>query len=167
MAFLPAWKTRRRPASEDFVYSIENGKGYARIERVADIRAGDLLAHAMLNDADKAQAGTTGHVFLLNGTPKPIAPRNPVVPGTTQYEVSIIDSNEEWVGSDDTRLADPANKVKGLGRGTIRLYANADGALVGWARTFRNTNRFFSYSPEFPSDTRLRKAAVGRPLAAQ
>lgn len=165
MAYLPDGRQRRkRPAAEDFVHSIESEQGFRRIRDARDIRPGDLLAHAMLDPADKRQAGTTGHVFLLDSAPKAIAPRNPVVAGTTQFEVVVIDSNEEHVGADDTRLADPANKVKGLGRGTIRLYLDADGVLVGWARTFPGVKRFFSYDPRFPSDTRRRKAAVGRPV---
>jgi hypothetical protein len=165
MEYLPGPNRRRtRPAAEDFVYSIETEKGFERIRDVRAIRPGDLLAHAMLQAADKEQTGTTGHIFLIDSYPRAIEPRNPVVSGTTQYEVSVIDSNEEYVGADDTRLADPANKIKGLGRGTIRIYADANGELVGWARTFRNVKRFFSYDPRFPSDTKARKAAIGRPL---
>ena len=163
MVYLKSSVNRKRPAAEDFVLSIEQEKGYKRIRAVEDMRPGDLLAHAMLNVEDQRQTGTTGHVFLVNSTPTEIAPKRPVVEGTRQYEVSIIDSNEEHVGEDDTRLKDPANKITGLGTGTIRLYADASGELVGWARTFKNTNRFFSYSPQFPSDTKLRKAAIGRP----
>jgi hypothetical protein len=55
--------------------------------------------------------------------------------------------------------------VTGVGAGTIRLYADAGGRIVGWARNYRDA-RFFSYDPAFPSDTKRRKAAVGRPLAA-
>lgn len=165
MTFLKWSPGRKRARAEDFLYSIENEKGYRHIKRIDDMRPGDLLAHAMLNIEDQKQTGTTGHVFLINSQPRKIAPRRPVVEGTTQYEVSIIDSNEEHVGEDDSRLQYPANKLKGLGQGMIRIYSDADGELVGWARTFRNTNRFFSYSPRFPSDTKLRKAAIGRPVA--
>ncbi len=165
MEFLVAGPKRKRPASEDFVFSIEREKGFKRIRNVEDMKPGDLLAHAMLDKEDQKQTGTTGHVFLINSTPKLISPKRPIVGGTRQFEVSIIDSNEEHVGADDSRLANPSNKVIGLGKGTIRLYADASGELVGWARTFPNTNRFFSYSPAFPSDTKLRKAAIGRPIA--
>jgi hypothetical protein len=153
---------RTRPAAEDFVYSIENERGFQRIRDVRGIRPGDLLAHAMLKFEDQRQTGTTGHVFLIDSSPKRIEPRDPIVAGTEQFEVSVIDSNEEYVGEDDTRLVD---KIKGLGRGTIRIYADANGELVGWARTFRSAKRFFSYDPRFPSDTKLRKAAIGRPIA--
>ncbi len=119
----------------------------------------------MLNVEDKKKTGSTGHVFLINGQPKQITPRKPVVEDTRQFEVSIIDSNEAYTGDDDSRLADPLNKVKGLGKGTIRLYADSSGELVGWATTFKTSTRFFSYNPRFPSETKARKAAMGRPVA--
>jgi hypothetical protein len=153
---------RRKHKAEDFVYSIENEKGFKRINKVEDIKPGDVLAHAMLNREDKMNAGTTGHVFLINSSPQPIAARKPIVESTRQFEISIIDSNEEYLGEDDSRLVDPENKIKGLGKGTIRIYADSNGELVGWARTFAKSNRFFSYSPNFPSDTKIRKAAIGR-----
>lgn len=167
MEYLPSSSRKRtRPAAQDFVHSIEAEKGFTRIRDVRQVKPGDLLAHAMLNVEDQKQTGTTGHVFLIDSPLRPIAPRAPLVSGTRQFEVAVIDANDEHLGADDTRLADPARRVTGLGRGTIRLYVDGDGTLVGWARTFRDTRRFFSYDPRFPSDTRLRKAAVGRPAAA-
>ena len=163
MAFLAPSPKRKRPAAEDFVHSIETGKGFQPVRGVANIRPGDLLAHAMLDAADQRQTGTTGHVFLIDSVPRPAGYGNPVIAGTTQFEVLVIDTNDERVGADDTRLADPASKAAGLGRGTIRLYADAGGELVGWARTFRKAV-FYSYDPRFPSSTKLRKAALGRPL---
>jgi hypothetical protein len=160
--FVPSPK-RKRPAAEDFVASIEQERGFVRIASLADIRPGDLLAHAMLDAADKVEVGTTGHVFLIDSVPVPIRAVPPVVRDTRQHAVLVIDSNNEHLGADDTRLADPAHPVFGVGRGTIRLYSDASGTLVGWSRTFRHGRRFFSYSERFPSDTRRRKAAIGRP----
>jgi hypothetical protein len=165
MSFLEWTPNRKKHTAEDFVLSIEKGGGFTRITKVEDLRPGDILAHAMLNVEDKKKTGTTGHVFLINGQPKLITPRKPVVEDTRQFEVSIIDSNEAYTGDDDSRLADPSNKVKGLGKGTIRLYADSSGELVGWATTFKTSTRFFSYNPRFPSETKARKAAMGRPVA--
>lgn len=162
MVFLDDGPRRKRPRAEDFLHSIEQEKGYQRVRTIEDIRPGDLLAHAMLLKEDQKQTGTTGHVFLLDSAPKPIAARRPIVAGTRQFELSIIDSNEEHVGADDSRLTGGSGAITGLGRGTIRIYGDANGELVGWARTFPNANRFFSYSPRFPSDTKLRRAAIGR-----
>jgi hypothetical protein len=166
MIFLNNFGRRHRHAAEDFVLSIEQEKGFKRVLQVAAIQPGDLIAHRMLQAEDKQQTGTTGHIFLVNSAARPIAARPPEVAGTRQYEIAVIDSNREYVGSDDTRLADPAHKISGVGGGTIRLYADAEsGELVGWARTFKNTSKFFSYSSRFPSDTKLRVGVIGRPAA--
>jgi hypothetical protein len=165
MEYLPGKvKRRARPAAEDFVYSIEAEKGFVRIRDARNIKPGDLLAHAMLNVEDQRETATTGHVFLIDSAPRLIEPRAPIVAGTQQFEVSVIDSNDEYLGPDDTRLADPSNKIKGLGRGSIRIYLDLNGELVGWAKTFKTATKFYSYDPRFPSDTKARKAAVGRPI---
>ena len=165
MVFLDASPQRKRPRAEDFVASIEQQKGFVRLGRVGELRPGDLLAHAMLDAADKSEVGTTGHVFLVDSAAARITARKPVVAGTRQFEIRVIDSNNEFLGDDDTRMADASRPHPGLGRGTIRLYADEQGQLVGWARTFRHATRFFSYDPRFPSDTRRRKAVMGRPVA--
>jgi len=166
MVFLDGGLGRKRPRAEDFLASIEQERGFRHIETLAHVRPGDLLAHAMLDTADKRKVGTTGHVFLLASRPSPIAARAPVVPHTRQYAVTVIDVNREWLGDDDTRLSGPGTPVKGIGSGTIRLYSDPHDHLVGWARTYANARRFFSYDPRYPSDTRRRRAAIGRVLDA-
>jgi len=162
MRFLVNTPRRRRPRAEDFVLSIEEERGFKRIFFVADVRPGDIYAHAMLSKEDQVETGTTGHVMIVDTAPRKIAPQPPLVAGTEQYALDVIDSNEEMLGSDDTRVAHGSKA--GLGRGTIRMYADADGRLVGWARTFRKAI-FYSYDPRFKSDSRkARKAAVGRPV---
>jgi hypothetical protein len=167
MVFLNDNGRRHRYLAEDFVLSIEKEKGFTRVSRVESIQPGDVIAHRMLNAEDKLSSGTTGHVFLVNSTATRIPARAPEIAGTLQYEVGIIDSNREFVGSDDTRLSEPGKPVYGLGAGTIRLYADAEsGELVGWARTFKSATKFFSYSARFPSDTKLRVGYIGRPVIA-
>ena len=169
MMYLKESARRTRHSAEDFVLSIENEAGFKRIQIIDDVRPGDLLAHAMLKVEDQMQTGTTGHVMLINSRPKLVAARKPVVAGTRQFEVSIIDSNAEHLGDDDSRLANTANTITGLGSGTIRIYGDAKGKLVGWARTFAKSDRFFSYTPRFPSspESKLQKAALGRPLTTK
>lgn len=168
MVFLNDNGRRHKFAAEDFVLSIEQERGFTRIQKVASIQPGDVIAHRMLKMEDKQSAGTTGHVFLINGIPQLVQVRAPEIPGTVQYEVGVIDSNREFVGSDDTRLSNPAKPVYGLGAGTIRLYADeVTGELVGWARTFKNATKFFSYSARFPSDTKLRVGYIGRPMTGE
>ena len=164
MVFLKASARRKRPTAEDFVLSIENERGFRRIRDVSKIEPGDVLAHALLDPEEQRRLSSTGHVVLIDGYPRHVEPRRPILDGTEQLELTVIDSNLEWTGADDSRLADPSRKIKGLGRGTIRIYADADGQLVGWARTFEKSKRFFSYDPRYPSDSKRRKAAIGRPV---
>jgi hypothetical protein len=163
MGFLNAGPQRHRLRAEDFVDSIEREEGFRRIDAVADLRPGDLIAHAMLDSRDQEDTGTTGHVFLVDSVPARVLPGPPLIRGTHQLAVSVIDSNNELLGTDDTRRVGTTGSIQGLGRGTIRLYVDDRGALVGWARNYRDA-RFFSYDPRFPSDTKRRKAAVGRPV---
>jgi hypothetical protein len=162
MEFLVPGVKRKRPRAEDFVLSIERESGFRRIRHVSDLRPGDLVAHAMINPEDQRETNTTGHVFLVNSVPQRILGDRPLVAGTTQFSVSVIDSNDELLGSDDTRRLGRNDIHPGLGRGTIRLYSDEAGELVGWARTFQDA-RFYSYDPRFPSSTKMRKAAMGRP----
>jgi hypothetical protein len=94
MSYQSSSSRKRRPTAEDFVFSIEQETGYKHIRRVTDIAPGDVLAHAMLRLEDQKQTNTTGHVFLIDSHPRAITPRNPIVDGTDQFEISIIDSNE-------------------------------------------------------------------------
>lgn len=165
MAYLTPGPKRKRPAAEDFVHSIENGRGFDRILSVAEIRPGDLIAHAMINPEDQQETSTTGHVFLVDSVPKSIFARPPYVAGTKQVLVAVIDSNNELLGDDDTRRSGKRDMSPGLGRASIRLYVDDQGAVVAWAGTFKAA-RYFSYDPRFPSDTKLRKAAIGRPQAS-
>jgi hypothetical protein len=48
MQFLVDTPRRRRPRAEDFVLSIEEERGFKRIFHVADVRPGDIYAHAAL-----------------------------------------------------------------------------------------------------------------------
>ena len=70
MSYLVKTPRRQRPRAEDFVLSIEQGKGFMQIDRVTDIKPGDLLAHAMLDRADQQQTQTSGHVFLIDSEPR-------------------------------------------------------------------------------------------------
>ena len=107
-----------------------------QITRVADARPGDVLAVRF-----PPHSGDTGHVMLLDAPPVPRTPTAPLVPGTDQWDLTIIDSTKDPHGSTDTRHT-VGNGVgtgtgtgvgTGVGRGTVRLYTAADGTVVGYA----------------------------------
>lgn len=104
--------------------------GLARVTRVTDVRPGDLLA---ITFPPEHVGGDTGHVMLVDAVPARRPASRPVVAGTDQWDVVVIDSSMNPHGPADTRRrADGTAKI-GLGRGTVRVYANPDGTIAGYA----------------------------------
>ena len=118
-------KAKGRPLATDFATAIQAGKGFTRSDKVAELRPGDLLAVDYEDGAEN-----TGHVMLADG---PAVPRRddtpPLLPGSKQWLIPVIDSSKSQHGPGDTRKDDQS----GLGRGLLRLYADAEGKLIGWS----------------------------------
>jgi len=93
------------------------GERWQQIERLADARAGDVVAW---RKAEVKETGTTGHIVLFDSAPKAV--------GENLFEVVVIDSTSK-PHKDDTR----AGEVTGVGRGTIYLKTDAAGRAVAFA----------------------------------
>ena len=118
---------QRHPHSDVWHDAIAAGRpGLTQVKAVADVRPGDVLAIKFPPDASD-----TGHVMLVDRQPTTRPASAPVVAGTVQWDVVVIDSSQHPHGADDTRRR-PAG-AEGAGRGTIRLYAGADGAVARYA----------------------------------
>ncbi len=124
------WFGSGRPTAKRYHDAIEAEKGFKRIDRVQDIRPGDLLAVKYLKRTDN-----TGHVMLAVSRAKQMAAKEPNVPGTLQWEITIIDSSESGHGPSDTRHHQgPGGKDHdGLGEGVLRIYSDAGGTIAGFA----------------------------------
>lgn len=153
---------RPHPLAEDFVLSIEMERGFTRIRKIADVRVGDIIAWTWQDYVDARIANSTGHVMLVNGAPKPIKSYKPMVEGLRQYTVSIIDSSQGRLGPDDTRILKDGRRIQGLGMGRLRVYANAEGEVVGFAKTFKDA-KFHAVKEGVTSDTKPKKGYIGRP----
>jgi hypothetical protein len=117
--------TVHRPLARHFVELVErlpsrDARRWRRIERVADLRPGDLIA--WLRPAD-SHSRDTGHVMVVAGLPA--ARRGGV-------DVPIIDASALRHGRGDPRAAGAAS---GVGRGTIVLETDPAGHPVAfrWA----------------------------------
>ncbi len=97
--------------------AIEAEEGFRRILSPSEIRAGDLLA---------CRYAVGGHSMIAAGCPIEIGAREPVVTGTTQWALEVIDSASDGHGPHDQRSA------PGAGRGMIRLYAKG-GVIHGYS----------------------------------
>lgn len=134
---LRAWTGRSRPLAKTWRQTIADGKGFAPIAKVADLRAGDVIAIAY-----EAGNKNTGHVLLAAGPAQQKDAKKPLVDGTSQWEVPVIDSSMSPHGPKDTRRVDAETSATGVGRGAFRLYADAQGAPAGYAWSFFTNSEF-------------------------
>jgi predicted HNH restriction endonuclease len=70
----------------------------------------------------------------------------PLINGTTQYEVSIIDCSQSGHGSADTRYISSGNWDDGVGKGVFRLYVNKKGAITGYTWSTYSSSVYYSQS---------------------
>jgi hypothetical protein len=135
-----------RPKAANYHDAIVAERGFKRIVDVSDLRPGDILA-VKYTDHHVSANGVqdSGHVMLVSAPPVAIDSTKPLVAGTSQYCVTIIDSAMSGHGPADTR-AKPDNSgfTGGIGRGVIRLYADRSGSIVGY--TWSNTPESVYYA---------------------
>ena len=145
------WLGSRRPLAKDYFSAIENKHGFQSVANIANIQLGDLIVVRYLNSAP---GDNTGHILLVTALPQRRTAINPVVNNTQQWDVVIIDSSESGHGKDDTRLLPDGSYQDGVGRGTMRLYADNNGALVGYAWSDLTESLFY--------DATARPLVIGR-----
>jgi hypothetical protein len=131
------WFDSSRPSAKRYHDAIVDQKGFQSIPHVQDMLPGDILAVKYLNRADN-----TGHVMLAADRPLKISSKEPVISGTQQWTVTVIDSSESGHGPTDTRYKRGPNGKDhdGVGEGVLRIYSDADGQVAGFAwSTFANS----------------------------
>jgi len=124
------WFDSHQPSARRFHAAIVDQRGFTEIKDLAHVRPGDILAVKYLKRKDN-----TGHVMLVADTPRRMQPKKPIVEGTQQWEVTVIDSSETGHGSSDTRHHKGANGKDhaGLGEGVLRIYADRQNQVKGFA----------------------------------
>ena len=149
---LSQWLGSRRPLAKDYFAAIENKRGMLAISNIANVQLGDLIVIRYLNSAP---GDNTGHVLLVAGLPQRRAATKPVVNNTQQWDVVIIDSSESGHGKEDTRRLPNGAYHDGVGRGTMRIYTDDNGALVGYTWSDLEESLFY--------DSTSRPLVIGRP----
>lgn len=142
------WFGTANPKAITYAHVIESGRGFERIQTIAAIRPGDLIAIAY-----PPGSGPTGHVMVADGSPMGRAGSASMEPGLRQYELAVIDSSQSGHGFGDTRMRAGAHQT-GVGRGTLRLYVAPDGTIGGYSWSTRAISRFYP--------TGERRLVVGR-----
>jgi hypothetical protein len=140
-AQLKRWFGAARPNAARFHDAIVKHTGFTEIERMSDLRAGDILAVKY-----KQPAKNSGHILMISGAPKAITARKPLQDGTQQWEVPVIDSSESGHGPTDTRHAKGADGKDhdGVGEGVFRIYAGNDGKIVGYSWSLSSASHYIA-----------------------
>jgi len=148
-ASLNDWLGSRSPSAATYYDAIVDENGFERIHDLRDARAGDVIAIRY-----PAGGSSTGHVAILRRAPKAKLPVSPLVAGTFQFEVNIVDSTSTHHGASDSRYAASGRGASGAGYGTMRLYTNTSETIVGhtWS-----TAAVTAYYP-----TTARQVVIGR-----
>lgn len=122
------WMGTGFPQAQDFYAAIVAAKGFQRVGRITAIAPGDVLAVRY-----PPGSHPTGHVMVVVSPPRKRAATPPEMPGTQQFELLILDSSRTGHGPTDTRHYAKGRFHSGVGEGTLRLYADAGGAIAGYS----------------------------------
>jgi len=133
------WFGSHRPTAARYHDNIIAEKGFVQIQRVQDLRPGDLIAIKYLTRTDN-----TGHIMLVAEAPQSMPAKKPIVANTDQWAITVIDSSESGHGPTDTRHKNgPGGKDHdGLGQGVFRLYATRTGKVAGFTWSTLNQSEF-------------------------
>ncbi|HLF96637.1 MAG TPA: hypothetical protein VI457_05795 [Methylococcaceae bacterium] len=143
------WMGSSSPTAAKYHDTIVSRNGFEAMQSVADIQAGDLIAVKYPQGASP-----TGHVMLAVGPATQRTASAPVVEGTTQYEVEVIDSTKSGHGPSDTRKMEDGTWDTGAGVGILRLYADGNGVITGYS--------WSTYSNSVYYDQNSRHLVVGK-----
>lgn len=156
-----AWLGTLRPSSACFHEVLVDEQGFTLIESVADVEPGDLLVIRYYDEGCKIHdcqnfsgCEFTGHTAMVAATPTQLESTSPVIEGTLQYTLKVLDVTKAVHGVGDTRWeANPDHSDdEGVGTGTMRLYVDADDpelAIVGYTWS---TSKNSSYHPRSKRD---------------
>lgn len=132
------WLGANGADASDWWEAIVKENGFRRFQQIEEVHPGDLIA-IKYNDGSK----DTGHIMVVDQTPQHIPTTSPVERRMEPYRVEVIDSSASGHGPNDTRHKADGGFTGGIGRGTIRLYANREGHIVGYAWSESSKSKFY------------------------
>jgi len=145
------------PKAEDYFNFISKQEGFKRIDFIADILPGDIIA-IKYNIVNLGRwSSDSGHVMMVDAVPDPLTKdTTPIIKSTKQWEVAVIDSTKSPHGKADTRYSKDGSKRNGVGRGIFRLYSSEDGKVIGYSWSTLRSSVYY--------DNSTRPLAIGRVL---
>jgi hypothetical protein len=147
-----AWMGCSSPLAATWHDQIRMGNDFDVVDNVHDIEPGDVIAIryddigcASVRCGTMQGCDSSGHMGIVRTAPARHASSAPLVLGTRQYELDLIDSTADVHGPTDSRagMELDGSDDAGAGVGTMRLYATASGEIVGhtWSTTTQSEYR--------------------------
>ena len=138
----------------DYLVGFTKEQGVKLIHKVEDIRPGDVIIWKFFKPSTKHVGHTyNGHVMLVDSIPVQSGEdvKRKKAAGLVAWNVKILDTTQNPKSEDDTRYRpnsgaeddDTEGAVKdntGAGRGTIRLFSDAQGKLAAVSFGFKKPN---------------------------
>jgi len=143
------WLGTERPKASTYCQAIAEANGFQQVARINQVQPGDIVAIKY-----PPGSGNTGHVMIVIRAPQPRSSSAPEVPGSTQWEVAVIDSSSSKHGRGDTRDNPGGRSYQGLGAGVFRIYSDSQGRIVGHSWSTSRKSEF--------RDQRMEHLVIGR-----
>jgi hypothetical protein len=126
----------------DWVEAGNSGR-VKRIQSLSNVQPGDLFIFLCLDKetCKTSQGEAEGHITFVDAKPEKAVSKAPILEGTEQWNLTVIDSADSAHDRNDTRFVPKGEKkITGVGRGTFRIYTDASGIPVGYAKGFVGAN---------------------------
>jgi hypothetical protein len=141
--YFQTWFHDPSPEAEDYRrYFADNpGPRMRRIEKVADLLPGDLIAIDYSTTENGTPQANTGHIVMVRRLQPPYTAGPAQHPGVIQYPVEILDCTADPHGEyqfasykdfPDTRMVGADGNLQGVGIGHMFFYADAAGGFAGY-----------------------------------
>ena len=139
------WMASTNPEADAYHDAIVDRRGFKRILHATALHPGDILA-VKYTDHHVSSNGVedTGHVMLVCEEPFLINSEKPLIAGTRQYTVTVVDSSASGHGPHDTRYQPGRGLTGGIGQGTLRLYADDQDKIVGYTWSDTPKSAYFT-----------------------
>ena len=145
---LTQWLGTTSPYADTYHDAILAHNNFTPIINIQNVQPGDIIA-IKYNDSS-----VTGHTMMVDSLAKAERAQSPLVAGTTQYALTVIDSSSGHHGAADTRVTAPSTTHNGIGKGDIRVYVNASLRPVGYSWSNEPGSQYYSMAQ--------RSLAIGR-----
>lgn len=124
---MKTWFGTISPTAAMYHDTIVAENRFTVVPTIDDVEPGDFLAVKYAPGAS-----VSGHLATVVSEPVQRLPAtNPLISGTFQYDVEVVDSSSTGHGWTDTRNLPAGGWDAGAGIGVMRLYVDASGVIVG------------------------------------